>query len=136
MSLVKRIVQPGIRGLALPGVEIRIVRVVVIVALVAATIWAGYLILKMREPIVQENKLEVGMVLGWLIAKAGTAVDWLLGSSESGNRRADAAMQRAAQAPPEGSKQVTAGPDAKLHAEAETPSDTAGSWPIGEDRPQ
>ena len=114
---------PAVAALAQPGVEIRALRVIVIIALVSATIYAGYLILRMREAIVQENKLEIGMVLGWLIAKAGTAVDWLLGSSESGNRRADIAQQRASDAPPTGSQSVTAGPGAKLNATAETPAE-------------
>lgn len=123
-----------VNGLIAPGTEIRVMRVVVILVLVSGTMYAGYLILNMREAIVQENKLEIGMVLGWLIAKAGTGVDWLLGSSEGSSRRADADMQRAATAPPTGSKQVTAGPDATLNATAELPGENEGEWPVGQDR--
>lgn len=72
-----------------PPIEIRVVRVIVIVLLIVATCIAGMLLL--RRPVLADNKTEVGMVLGWLIAKSGTAVDWLLGGSEGGSRRADAA---------------------------------------------
>ena len=71
-----------------PPIEIRGVRVFVIVALLLATCWAGQEIL--HVPILTDNKTETGMVLGWLIAKSGTAVDWLFGASEGGSRRADA----------------------------------------------
>lgn len=128
------VVPAVLRGHSAPGSEIRVMRVVIILVLVAATIYAGYIILNMREAIVQENKLEVGMVLGWLIAKAGTGVDWLLGSSEGSSRRADFDNQRAALAPPEGSKSVTAGPDATLNATAEVPGENIGEWPIGKDQ--
>jgi hypothetical protein len=71
-----------------PGPEIRAARVIVIFLLIAATCVAGILLLQV--PVLNVNKTEVGMVLGWLIAKSGTAVDWLLGGSEGGSRRADA----------------------------------------------
>jgi hypothetical protein len=71
-----------------PPVEIRVTRVAVIVILITATCIAGVLLLRM--PVLADNKTEVGLVLGWLIAKSGTAVDWLLGGSEGGSRRADA----------------------------------------------
>ena len=69
--------------------EIRAVRVLVALALVAAAIATLNEVIGRDQPILEANKLEVGMLIGWIVAKSGTVIDWLFGGSESGTRRAD-----------------------------------------------
>lgn len=76
-----------------PAGEIRTLRFAIAVMLVVATLWTLDRLLD-RE-ILEKNKLEVGLLLGWLIAKSGTVIDWLFGGSESGGRRSDALTQKA-----------------------------------------
>lgn len=62
-------------------------RVAVVVALILGAL--GTLEKVLDRQIIESNKLEVGLLIGWLIAKSGTVIDWLFGSSESGARRSD-----------------------------------------------
>jgi hypothetical protein len=88
-----------------PPSEIRVLRIIIAVALVGSMIYALRHLFNVK--IIEENKLEFGMILGWLVSKAGTVVDWLFGGSESGGRRADLASHQAAMAPPMGSTPPT-----------------------------
>jgi len=110
-----------LKALLLAPVEIRLVRVTVIVTLVASTAYAGWLLLKV--PVLSVNKTEIGMVLGWLVAKSGTAVDWLFGSSEGGARRADATATGALNAPPPEATVITPGTGGRVEAQVTTPAD-------------
>lgn len=102
--------------------EVRLLRVGIAVVLTYAAI--ATLDRLLNKAILEENKLEVGLLLGWLIAKSGTVIDWLFGGSESGTRRADIQAQQAERAPPPGTQSFTAPADAKIHATAEAPDDT------------
>lgn len=79
--------------------EIRMVRVIVALALVAAAISTLNHVIVRDKPILDANKLEVGMLIGWIVAKSGTVVDWLFGGSESGTRRADQSAAREVESP-------------------------------------
>jgi hypothetical protein len=97
-----------------PPAEIRLLRIVIAIALVGAMIYALRHLFNVE--IIEKNKLEFGMILGWLVSKAGTIVDWLFGGSESGGRRADLASHQAAMAPP----MVAAAPTGAAEAARQT----------------
>jgi hypothetical protein len=84
---------------AVPPVEIRILRFLVGFILILAAVSTLRTVLLTDRPIMEANKLEVGMMIGWIIAKSGTVIDWLFGGSESGTRRADLHAQQAGASP-------------------------------------
>lgn len=77
-----------------PPWEIRLLRFAVGFIIIGAAISTLDTVLNTDKPILDKNKLEVGMMIGWIIAKSGTIIDWLFGGSESGTRRADAQAQQ------------------------------------------
>lgn len=101
-----------------PPPEIRVLRIVIASTLIGAMIYALAHLFKYE--IVEKNKLEFGMILGWLVSKAGTVVDWLFGGSEGGTRRADLASHQAALAPP-----IAAPPPADAVEAAQDTADAA-----------
>ena len=124
---------------AAPGWDVRLMRLFIVGALVLTAVWSLQHLLGVRIP--EENKLEVGLLLGWLIAKSGTVIDWLFGGSESGGRRNDMNAVHAAAAPPilsgstppsldaaAGARQTAAAAD----AEAEEIAAQAGPRPAGD----
>ncbi len=78
-----------------PPWEVRALRVVIGLVMIGAAISTLNTVLTTEKPILEANKLEVGMMIGWIIAKTGTVIDWLFGGSESGTRRADAQAHNA-----------------------------------------
>lgn len=103
-----------------PGWDVRLMRLFIVGALVMSAILTLRHLLNVE--IFDKNKLEIGLLLGWLIAKSGTVIDWLFGGSESGGRRADLTAHQAATAPPLGSQQMTAPKDSKMTGEVTTPA--------------
>jgi len=85
-------------GVNAPAWEIRALRFLIGAALIIAAVLTLRSLLSSALP--EANKLEVGLLLGWLIAKSGTVIDWLFGGSESGTRRADQQAATASQAAP------------------------------------
>lgn len=114
MKLLKNPLKPT-PGVSAPAAEIRLLRFVIALILVVATLWVLNKLL--QKEILEKNKLEVGLLLGWLIAKSGTVIDWLFGGSESGARRADSMTAHATKdSPAEGGSGGGAGgkPDVML----------------------
>ena len=77
-----------IPGITEAGWDIRGMRIFIVVALIAAAVLTLRQLLGVA--ILDTNKLEVGLLLGWLIAKSGTVIDWLFGGSDDdGDGEAD-----------------------------------------------
>jgi hypothetical protein len=97
MDKIKAGLKPDPNAHARAGWDIRMMRLFITGALILAAIMTLRHLLTVE--LFEKNKLEVGLLLGWLIAKSGTVIDWLFGGSESGTRRADQIATQAASTP-------------------------------------